>query len=207
MLKPCGVLMTSLTKSHDGAATTQDEIFALAYIKSFDAGSAWLEAVPDGNPKYAIQNGSKWLKKPVIRQRLQALAAEKIAKADVAADRLIAELERIAFLDPIEFMEVDADGEPHLDLTAITPENRRLLNIEFGIGVSKDGDRIRTYKVKSHDKMEAIEKLLKLHQLYKGEDLQKQAMAIQVNVNFPLPGQQWRTDTANQPDAIDPEDV
>ena len=199
--------MTSLTKSHDGAANTQDELFALAYIETFDPAAAWLKAVPDANPKYAPQNGNKWLKKPVIRQRLQALAAEKIAKADVAADRLIAELERIAFLDPIEFMEVDAEGEPHLDLTAITPENRRLLNIEFGIGVSKDGDRIRTYKVKAHDKMEAMEKLLKLHQLYKGEDLQKQPMAIQVNVNFPLPGQQWRTDTANQPDDIDPENV
>lgn len=199
--------MTSLTKSHDGQANTQDELFALAYIRTFDPAASWLEAVPDGNPKYAPQNGAKWLKKPVIRKRLQVLAAEKIAKADVAADRLIEELERIAFLDPTEFMEVDEDGEPHLDLSAITAENRRLLNIEFGIGVSKDGDRIRTYKVKAHDKMEAIEKLLKLHQLYKGEDLQKQPMAIQVNVNFPLPGQQWRNNQAHQPDDIDAEDV
>ncbi|MCD8571352.1 MAG: terminase small subunit [Alphaproteobacteria bacterium] len=196
-----------MTKSHDGAATTQDEIFALAYIKTFDPAAAWLEAVPDGNKKYAIQNGSKWLKKPVIRERLRHLAAQKIEKADVEADKLIAELERIAFLDPAEFMEVDEDGEPVLNLTSLTPENRRLLNIEFGIGVSKDGDRIRTYKVKAHDKMEAIEKLLKLHQLYKADDLQRQPMAIQVNVNIPLPGSQWRVDQAHQTDVIDPEDI
>lgn len=199
--------MTSLTKSHDGTANTQDELFCLEYLKHFDAGQAWLAITPNGNKKTAKQNGWKWLQKPVIKKRLKELAADKIEQADVAAERLVAELERIAFLDPAEFMEVDADGEPVLDLTSITPENRRLLNIEFGIGVSKDGDRIRTYKVRPHDKMEAIEKLLKLHQLYKGEDLTKQAMAIQVNVNFPLPASNWRNNQAEQPDVIDSEDV
>lgn len=206
--------MTSLTKSvntppapPDTADKIREELFARKYLELFDAAEAWLAITPDANKRYAAQNGAKWLKRPAVKLLLQQLAAMQIAKADVNAERLIGELERIAFLDPAEFMEVDDEGEPYLDLTAITPENRRLLNIEFGIGVSKDGDRIRTYKVKSHDKMEAIEKLLKLHQLYKGEDLQKQPMAIQVNVNFPLPASNWRNDKADSADDIDPEDV
>lgn len=196
--------MGTLTKQNDGAANTQDEIFALAYIKTFDPAAAWLEAT-GGEKKYATQNGHKWLKKPVIRARLQELAKDKIDQHNANADRLIAELERIAFLDPAEFMTIDGSGEPVLDLTTMTPENRRLLDIEFGIGVTKDGDRVRTYKVKSHDKMEAIEKLLKLHQLYKGEDLTKQPVAIQVNVNFPVPGQHWQQNGPASGNDIDAE--
>ena len=196
--------MGTLTKQNDGSANTQDEIFALAYIKTFDPAAAWLQAVPDGNPKYAAQNGHKWLKKPVVRARLQELAGDKIEQHNVHADRLIAELEGIAFLDPMDFMEI-VDGEPVLDLTTITPEKRRLLEIEFGIGVTKVGDRVRTYKVKPRDKMEAIEKLLKIHQLYKGEDLSKQPVAIQVNVNFPVPGQHWQQNGPDTGDDIDAE--
>ena len=196
--------MGTLTKQNDGSANTQDEIFALAYIKTFDPAASWLEAVPDGNPKYATQNGAKWLKKPVVRARLQELAAQKIEQHNVQADKLIAELEGIAFLDPMDFMEI-VDGEPVLDLTTITPEKRRLLDIEFGIGVTKDGDRVRTYKVKPRDKMDAIDKLLKIHQLYKGEDLQKQPVAIQVNVNFPIPGQHWQQNGPGHRDDIDAE--
>ena len=205
--------MTSLTKSPDQPAaldtaeTIREELFARKYLETFDAAESWLAISPDSNPKYAVQNGAKWLKKPTVKTILQKLAAVQIAKADVAADRLVAELERLVFLDPWDFLEVNGEGEPHLDLTKITEENRRLLDIEFGTGVTKDGDRVRTYKVKPRDRDEAIDKLLKIHQLYKGEDLQKQPMAIQVNVNFPLPASNWRNNQAEQPDDIDPEDV
>lgn len=205
--------MTSLTKSPDKPAaldtseTIREELFARKYLETFDAAESWLAISPDSNPKYAVQNGAKWLKKPTVKTILQKLAAVKIAKADVAADRLVAELERLVFLDPWDFLEVDDKGEPHLDLTKITDENRRLLDIEFGIGVTKDGDRVRTYKVKPRDRDSAIDKLLKIHQLYKGEDLQKQPMAIQVNVNFPLPGGNWRGNQPPQPEPIDAEDI
>jgi len=199
--------MGSLTRQPDAPLDNpKDEHFVLAYLTLFDAGKAYLECTPKGNPKTARQNGYNLLKRADIKARLQFLAKQKLEDNNAHADRLIAELERIAFLDPIEFMEI-VDGEPVIDLTRMTPENRRLLDIEFGIGVTKDGDRVRTYKVKPRDKMEAIEKLLKIHQLYKGEDLQKQPMAIQVNVNIPIPGQSWRRNQANQPDTVDAEEV
>ena len=204
--------MTSLTKSPDkpapldNAETIREELFARKYLQTFDAATAWLAITPTGNKKYAIQNGAKWLKKPTVKALLQKLAAIQLAKADNAAERLIQELERLVYLDPMDFMEI-VDGEPVLDLTTITADKRRLLDIEFGIGVTKDGDRVRTYKVKPRDRDEAIDKLLKIHQLYKGEDLQKQPTAIQVNVNFPLPASGWRNDQADRPDDIDPEDV
>lgn len=196
--------MGSLTRQPDAPLDNpKDELFVLTYLATFDAGKSYLEVTPNGNKKLSRQHGYKMLQRADIKARLQFLAGQKLEQNNAQADRLIAELERIAFLDPIEFMEVDAEGEPVLDLTAITPENRRLLKVKFGIGVSKDGDRIRTYQVEPHDKMEAMEKLLKLHQLYKGEDLQKQPMAIQVNVNIPIPGQSWRRNQASEPEPIE----
>lgn len=201
--------MTSLTKSHDGSLNAQDELFCLAMVAHFDPARAWLESHKDAkaNPKYATIYAHRLLKKPVVRQRLQELADQKIEKANVQADRIIGELERIAFFDPSQFVKVDETGQPYIDLRETPADARCLLNMEFGIGVTKDGAKVRTYKVKPHDKLEAIEKLLKLHQLYKGEDLTKQPTAIQVNVHFPLPGGNWRNDTANRPDIIDAQDV
>lgn len=198
--------MTSPTKSHDGTLNHQDEIFAITYLKTFDQGASWLEAT-GGNPKYASQNGNKWLKKPVIQERLKELAAQKLEQHNAGADRLMQELAGIAFLDPDSYMTVNDDGEPEIDLTKCTPEVRRLLKIKFGIGVTKDGDKVRTYQVESYDKMDAIEKLLKIHQLYKGEDLTQRNQMIQVNVNFPLPGGGWRGDQSKQPEPIDAEDI
>lgn len=183
------------------------QLFAIKYVETLDPAAAWIAASPNADPKNATQNGHKWLKKFHVRVILQKLAEKRIAEANVGADRLITELERLVFLDPMDYMEVDSEGAPVLDLSSITPESRRLLEIEFGIGVTKDGDRIRTYKVKTRDRDAAIDKLLKIHQLYKGDDLQKQPTAIQVNVNFPLPASNWRDNQADESDVIDAEDV
>ena len=198
--------MASKTKLPE-IADAQIEVFISAYLACFDAGKAYTDMKPTANPKTARQSGYQMLQRPAVKKRLQELTAQRIERHNVESDRLIAELERIAFFDPDQIFEVDEQGEPVLDLTALTPENRRLLKIEFGVGVTKDGDRVRTYKVQPHDKMEAVEKLLKLHQLYKGEDLDKQPAAIVVNVNIPIPGQSWRNNQAQQSEPIEHEDV
>jgi hypothetical protein len=181
----------------------KEELFIVSYLTHFDAGKAYLACTPGGNPKTARQNGYKILQRPDVKNRLKERAGALIEKSNVESERLIEELERIAFLDPGDFFEVSSNGEPELNLTKLTPEIRRLLKIKFGIGVTKDGDKVRTYQVETYDKMEAIEKLLKLHQLYRADDSSKQPMAIQVNVNIPIPGQSWRSNQTAGPEPID----
>jgi len=198
--------MTSLTKSHDGALNHIDELFCIAYIKHFEQGIAWEEATGKTS-KYAGQNGHKRLQKPVVQARLRELAGQKLEKHDAGAERLMNELVSIAFLDPDDYMTINPYGEPEIDLAKCTPDIRRLLKIKFGIGLSKDGDKIRTYQVEAYDKMDAIEKLLKIHQLYRGEDVTQNNQAIHVNVNFPLPGTGWRNNTPEESEPIDAEDL
>lgn len=197
-------MTTSLTKSPDEPlANARDELFCQSYLVTFDAKKSYLETTPQGNPKTAAAIAYKMLQREDIKARCQQLAQKHIEKTGALADRLYAELEAIAFLDPMDFLTIDeTNGEPILDLSAINKESLRCLDIEFGIGVTKDGDRIRTYKVKPHNKMDAIEKLLKLHQLYKGGDAEKQPLGIQVNVNFPIPASAWRNNQT-APEDID----
>lgn len=196
--------MKSLTNS---GTNHKEEIFALAYIKTLNAKESWIEANPGKPKKYAHVQGWRWLNKPFVKKRLQELAKVKLEEAHAGTERILADLERIAFFDPADIVEIDQDGAPRIDLTKMTPEIRRCLKIEFGVGVTKDGDRVPTYQVKTYDKMDAIEKLLKIHQLYRGEDLTQKNTAIQVNVNFPLPGGGWRDNQAHIPDVIDAEEV
>jgi hypothetical protein len=197
--------MKSLTNSN---VNLKEEIFALAYIKDLDATKAWIAANPDKGKKYASGQGYKWLNRPFVKKRLQQLAKQKLEEANAGTERILADLERIAFFDPACIMQVDQNGEPHIDLTKLTPEIRRCLKFKFGSSVTKDGDRVPIYQAEPYDKMDAIEKLLKIHQLYRGEDLtNKQPTGITVNVNFPLPGGGWRDNQAHIPDVIDAEEV
>jgi hypothetical protein len=92
-------------------------------------------------------------------------------------------------------MKVNADGAPELDMTEImkNPDALACLDIEFGVSVTKDGVAVQTYKVKTRDKLDAIEKLFKLKKLYSptGGD-ENRTRPIQVNVNIPIPGSNWR---------------
>jgi len=176
----------------------RDEMFCQAYIETFNASEAYLAAFKDGKKSSAAVMGCKILKRPDIIERLRYLSAKHVEKQEERTQNLIEHLYDIASLDPIIYSEINEEGEPVIDLGKIlelTPRQRSLLKIEFGVGLTKDGERIKTYKVTPHDKMDAIEKILKLHQLYKGEDLSKQPMAIQVNVNVPIPGQSWRNNS------------
>lgn len=198
------------TKSHDyskALINARDEMFCQAYLTTFSATKSYMIAFDSTNERSASVSGSKILKREDIVGRLQFLSAQHVQKQETAAKNIINHLYDVAFLDPLQYCEIDTMGEPVIDLNRLmelTPQQRSLLKIEFGVGLTKDGDRIRTYKVSPHDKMDAIEKLLKLHQLYKPEELNKKPMAIQVNIHVPVAGQHWR----NSPQQIidsDPE--
>ena len=181
----------------------RDEMFCQSYLETFNAGDAYLAAFKDGKKTSAAVIGSKILKRPDIIARLQCLSAKHVQRQEEKNKELFDHLYDIAFLDPLLCSEIDANGEPVIDLgklLELSPQQRSLLKIEYGVGFS-EGRKIKTYKVTPKDSMDAIEKLLKLHQLYKGEDLSKQPMAIQVNVNVPIPGQHWRNN-AEQTDQL-----
>jgi len=185
--------MTSLTRPNDDCLTEKERLACEEYLKCFEYTKAWRIANPEkaDNP-YAFQYASKFFNRPIIKQYLTAAAQHTLEKATIETDDLIQHLNDIVNFDPMDIMTIDDEGEPVLDLTKVRDKPNVLKNmkIRFGVGVTKEGDRIRTYQAEAYDKMDAIDKLAKLQMIAKGlNGGAPQIGLMQVNVSFPIAGQ------------------
>jgi len=201
--------MDTKIKLPDSISEVDEDFFCQSYLTNFDASASFLAVKPESDPKYSRQNGWKLFHRPSVQVKLRELARQKLEKADVDSDKLINELKQIAFLDPQKVMDIDKDGFPVLNLNKCKehPEILRNMDIQFGVSVTKTGKKVHTYSAKQYDKMEAIDKLLKIAQLYKGEELNHAAASIIVNVNIPLPGANWRNNAAATTEVADAEEL
>ena len=183
------------TKQTDERPIDKTEIFCLHYLQTFDTLDSWKKANPTSEAKNKGVLASRFLAKPETQQRLRTIAATLIPDLEQDVRDIIEETKRIAAFNPMDIITIDDNGEPKLDLSKAqdNPDIMRLLNIEFGRVIDKDGGRHSVYKLKPYDKMDAIEKLYKLHKLYSATGSEELTRNIQVNVNFPLPGEHWRT--------------
>lgn len=197
--------MQELTTKQTERPIDKTEIFCLHYLKDFDSTAAWKAANPNSKNKNPNQAASKFLNQKTTQSRLREIAASLINDLEQEVRDIIEETKRIASFNPMEIMRIDESGEPVLDLTVAkdNPDVMRLLNIEFGKVVDKDGCRHSVYKLKSYDKMDALEKLYKYHKLYAAAGSEQGNRTIQVNVQFPIPGEHWRTGEPVPQDVID----
>lgn len=185
-------------------AALRVDAFCFEYLKHFNATRAFKDAF-NVDYKNVYNEAYKYMQRVDVRQRIAELTKQKFDRLEIDTDRLIEEAARIVFFDIEQFITVDAFGKPSLDLNKILadPEAMRCLDMEFGIGVTKDGDKVETYKVKAHDKLAALEKLFKLKNLYAPDMAgNNQGRMIQVNVSFPIPASGWR-DTGKPPESVD----
>jgi hypothetical protein len=79
--------------------------FAEAFFKDpSNAGKAYMSVFPDVKKESAWAQGSRWVKDPIVKQRLAELEenAKQVAqeKLNIDTERILQEEARIAFLDP-----------------------------------------------------------------------------------------------------------
>lgn len=188
--------MTLPTKPEVNKDNVRIETFLAEYVKDLNASRAYAVAFHDGKKtgKALRQAASNYLKTKAVSKRLKELLAPKLEEASVSIDAMIRETLAQAFLNPADYMTIDDDGRPHIDLKKCRdkPEVLRLLNIEFGVCVTKDGDKVHTYKVTPRDKDVAMERLFKLKRLYSNGEEGAQGRPIEVHVNFPIPASGWK---------------
>lgn len=182
------------------------ERFLEEYLRNgLNASGAYAAVFPKVKKSSAYSQGTRFLQQPAVQARLNEVMAAQIQDVEVKVNDLIRETLQQAFFNPAEYMKIDDDGRPVIDLTKCfdKPDVMRLLNIEFGVSVTKDGDKIHTYKVTPRDKDAAMERLFKLKRLYLGGEDAGNGRPITVNVNFPVPASGWR----NAPPVIDADDA
>ena len=171
------------------------EIFCWNYLKHFNHHKAWAAAFPDKvNMKSKQVAALKYLNSKKVQKRLREIAGELMSDMQEDVMAIIEETKRMVAFNPLEILDIDENGEPVLNLNKAKndPQIMRLLNIKFSSTVDKEGNKHQIYEVKPYDKMDALEKLYKYHKLYSANNLEEGRTPIQVNVQFPIPGQYWR---------------
>ena len=145
--------------------------FCREYLKDRVAAEAARRA--GYSARTANRIGYQLLQDPRV-QALVARAAEIAEKRfDVTAERVIEEIAKVGFASMRQFITIDSDGQPRIDLSA-TPEwaldALAEVKTETVIeGGSDDGGKVvRKTQIKLHDKLRALKDLGEITGAFKG---------------------------------------
>lgn len=156
--------------------TARMELFCQYYARHPDGKEAviaagYSRAAPEGMVHYLLN-------KPEIKQRIAQLAAPKKHETVATAERVLQELSRIAFSDPREMYDSSGRLKPVHELEAHVAANIAEITEETRFeGRGEDAVQVNTKKVKSWNKLQALEALSKHLKLY------TDAASTVVNVN------------------------
>ena len=104
-----------------------------------------------GNVRAAIERGLA---------KVAEVAEEKHA---ITLERVVEEMAKIAFANQLDYVKISPDGEPYIDLSAMTREQAAAISETYVEDVVEGrGDKARTIRkvrVKFHDKKGALEAL------------------------------------------------
>ncbi len=138
------------------------EIFAREYVIDLN-GSRAAQAAGIAESGAGVW-ASRTLKKAKVQRLIQQHQARRASKLDLKAERIAEELQRLAFSNMADYMEIGEDGKPKgLNLSNLTRDQAAAIQeiTEDTTGGSGDGERkmiLRT-KFKLADKRGALELL------------------------------------------------
>lgn len=133
--------------------TKKQKRFVEEYLIDLNATQAAIRA--GYSPDTAQQMGSENLSKPVIKNAIDKGIAERSRRTGINQDRVIQEIAKLAFLNPIDVIDMDEatiKGEANRDDTAC------IASVKVKVIPGEDGN-ITEREVKTYDKLKALELL------------------------------------------------
>ena len=133
--------------------TLKQKRFVEEYLIDLNATQAAIRA--GYSPRSAKQIGQENLYKPAIQNAIDKAMAERSRRTGISQDRVIMELAKIAFLNPVDVIDMDAAtvrGEANRDDTAC------ISSVKIKTIPTDDG-AITEREVKTYDKLKALELL------------------------------------------------
>jgi len=138
--------------------TAKQQRFVEEYIVDLNATKAAIRA--GYSVKSARQIGAENLSKPYIQAAIQEAMDRRAVRTDITADDVLAELAKIGFANLEDYIRVSKDGDPYVDLSAMTREQAAAISEvsveDFPEGRGKDARMVRKVRVKFHDKKSAL---------------------------------------------------
>lgn len=159
--------------------TEQEEKFARAYIVDFNGVEAALGAGYGGgsNRNSASVMATRLLSRPKIKARLAALQKPTFDQYEISKERIMREVALCAFSNMGDYTRIMSDGSLITDFTTVTRDQMAALaQVEVTemapvMEVTSDGlpiaREVVKIKVKTVDKLLALDKLMKRHGLIK----------------------------------------
>lgn len=166
-------------KPQDAAAdhTARRRQFAAEYIQDFNATQAAIRA---GYSKgSAGQQGNRLLKDAQIQGWIKEAIDKRQARTEITADRVVQEMAKVGFASMRQFIRIDTDGQPQIDLTETEADALDALS-EVSTETVLEGEagtKVRKTRIKLHDKMKALQALAEHTGVYDKRD-KNQANAL-----------------------------
>lgn len=168
----------------------EDALARCVALTTFTLGQCYIEA---GYKDQGKENGNKVhtvLKRPHVQQRVDHYRQMAAAKLDIRAERVMAEMAAIAFVDPIDVFNVDGEGRLTVkSLEEVPPWARRAIaSIKEKtsiIGGGGDDDPIETHEieVRFHPKILALNSIAKIKNMFE-EHQKSSAPRVEFDMRF-----------------------
>jgi phage terminase small subunit len=149
--------------------TIKEEAFVRSYVRTGSQTQAYLDAGARENPNArrgsrhaASTHSRKFMRRPAVRRALEEWRAEVREKYEIAAEKVIAEMARIAFANLQDYAIIDADGQCSINLNEATRDELggvAVVEIEERTVGTEEPVTVRTSRIKFHDKLKALEGL------------------------------------------------
>jgi phage terminase small subunit len=141
--------------------TSKEERLCREFICDFAENQtrAYMHAYGTKNYDSARTEASKIFAKPNIKRRIAELRAERNKRLEISADKVLAEIAKLAFYDPRELFDSDGRLKP---IDELDPDHAAIIGgietLHKVIGDEKDGMAVIT-KIKLADKGANLERL------------------------------------------------
>jgi phage terminase small subunit len=139
----------------------REQRFVELYVETSNATRSALAAGYGRNYQNAGVYASRLLKKARIKDAVAKRNAELMAELDFTPSRIIAEIAKVAAVNTADFVTIDEQGLPHIDMSGV---KRRHLAAIASVENTEKG-----VKYKAHDKLKALDMLAKLARMYPAE--------------------------------------
>jgi phage terminase small subunit len=155
-----------ITKGPTALDDPREERFVALYVENPNGTQAAIAA--GYSPKSAHTIAHRLLKRSKIKDAIATRNAELLLELDFTPARIVREIAKIAGVNMGDFVSIDDEGNPHIDLSGV--KRRQLAAVGTVEGpIFEKGRVVKAPKIRMHDKLKALDMLAKLARMYPAE--------------------------------------
>jgi len=143
-------------------------------------------------PKYANRFAYRLLARPDVQRYITQLRKESMRRVKVDADRVIRELAKLGFANMQDYITIDEDGNPHINLKGLKRSKAAAIQEitvdEYMDGRAEEARPVKRTRFKLHDKRGPLEDLGKNLGIFEKDNEQQKQSPPVININVPSDG-------------------